>query len=316
MTELPPDYFDRPLAEVDPEIAEVLENELHRQQRTLEMIASENFVPARGARVPRARCSPTSTPRAIPAAATTAAASTSTSPSSSRSTAPRSCSGPSTPTSSPTPGAQANAAVYHALLQPGDTIMGLELSHGGHLSHGMKLNVSGRLYDVVPYHVDRESHRVDMDEVERLAKQHRPALIIAGWSAYPRQLDFERFAAIAKDVGAYLMVDMAHFAGLVAAGLHPSPVPHADVVTTTVHKTLGGARSGHDPLPGGVREEDQLRRLPRPAGRAADARRRGQGGHVPHRDDRGLPGAPAAHDRRARAPSPTRCSGPATASTS
>jgi glycine hydroxymethyltransferase len=122
--------------------------------------------------------------------------------------------------------------------------MGLELSHGGHLTHGMKLNVSGRLYHVVPYHVDRESHRVDMDEVERLAREHRPAMIIAGWSAYPRHLDFERFSAIAKEVDAVLMVDMAHFAGLVAAGLHPSPVPHADVVTTTIHKTLGGARSG------------------------------------------------------------------------
>jgi glycine hydroxymethyltransferase len=122
--------------------------------------------------------------------------------------------------------------------------MGHELSHGGHLTHGMKLNVSGRLYQVVPYHVDEASHRVDMEEVERLAHEHRPALIIAGWSAYSRQLDFERFAAIAAEVGAKLMVDMAHFAGLVAAGLHPSPVPHADVVTTTIHKTLGGARSG------------------------------------------------------------------------
>jgi glycine hydroxymethyltransferase len=144
----------------------------------------------------------------------------------------------------PHAGAQANTAVYHALLQPGDTVMGLELSHGGHLSHGMRINVSGRLYNIVAYHVDRETSLVDMDEVERLAHEHRPTMIIAGWSAYPRQLDFERFRAIADAVGAYLLVDMAHFAGLVAAGLHPSPIPLADVVTTTIHKTIGGGRGG------------------------------------------------------------------------
>jgi glycine hydroxymethyltransferase len=122
--------------------------------------------------------------------------------------------------------------------------MGMSLAHGGHLSHGMKINVSGRLYDIAPYEVSPETHRIDMDEVERIASERRPKLLLAGWSAYPRQLDFERFRAIADEVGALLMVDMAHFAGLVAAGLHPSPVPHADVVTTTVHKTLGGPRSG------------------------------------------------------------------------
>jgi glycine hydroxymethyltransferase len=144
----------------------------------------------------------------------------------------------------PHAGAQANTSVYHALLQPGDTILGLALPHGGHLSHGMKLNVSGRLYDIAPYEVDRETSLIDMDEVERIAKERRPKLILAGWSAYPRFLDFERFRAIADEVGAILMVDMAHFAGLVAAGLHPNPVPVADVVTSTVHKTLGGARGG------------------------------------------------------------------------
>ena len=123
--------------------------------------------------------------------------------------------------------------------------MGLSLPHGGHLSHGMKLNVSGRLYDIAPYEVSRElGYRIDMDEVERIAKERRPKLLLAGWSAYSRQLDFERFREIADEVGALLMVDMAHFAGLVAAGLHPNPVPHADVVTTTIHKTLGGARGG------------------------------------------------------------------------
>ena len=144
----------------------------------------------------------------------------------------------------PHAGAQANTAVYHALLQPGDTILGLSLPHGGHLSHGMKINVSGRLYDIAPYEVSREDHLIDMDEVERIAHERRPQLILAGWSAYPRFLDFERFREIADAVGAVLMVDMAHFAGLVAADLHPNPVPYADVVTTTIHKTLGGARGG------------------------------------------------------------------------
>jgi len=144
----------------------------------------------------------------------------------------------------PHSGAQANAAAYYALLEPGDTILGLDLSHGGHLTHGMAKNISGRLYHVVAYHVRREDERVDMDEVERLASEHRPRLIIAGWSAYSRHLDFARFREIADQVGAYLLSDMAHFAGLVAAGLHPSPVPHSHVVTTTVHKTLGGARGG------------------------------------------------------------------------
>src|SRR5436853_91028 len=155
MTELPADWFNRPLADVDPEVAEVLRGELERQQRTLEMIAS------------------------------------------------------------------ANAEAYFALLEPGDTILGLDLAHGGHLTHGMAKNVSGRLYNVVPYHVRREDSLVDMDEVAQLAAEHKPKLIIAGWSAYPRQLDFAHFRAIADDVGAVLLTDMAHFAGPVAAGLHP-----------------------------------------------------------------------------------------------
>jgi len=144
----------------------------------------------------------------------------------------------------PHSGAQANAAAMFALLEPGDTILGLDLAHGGHLTHGMRINFSGKLYNVVPYHVGESDFLVDMAEVERLALEHRPKLIVAGWSAYPRQLDFAEFRRIADLVGAYLMVDMAHFAGLVAAGLHPSPVPYADVVTTTTHKTLGGPRGG------------------------------------------------------------------------
>ena len=144
----------------------------------------------------------------------------------------------------PHSGAQANAAVYHALLDPGDTIMGLALPHGGHLTHGMKINVSGKLYDIAAYEVSPETYLIDMDEVARIARERKPKLIVAGWSAYPRQLDFPRFREIADEVGALLMVDMAHFAGLVAAGLHPSPVPHAHVVTTTIHKTIGGGRGG------------------------------------------------------------------------
>jgi glycine hydroxymethyltransferase len=241
--DLPADYFNRPLAEVDPEIAEVVASELDRQQRTLEMIASENFAPAavleaQGSVLNNKYAEGYPGKRyyggcefvdvgeqlAIDRA--------------------KALFGAEHANVQPHAGAQANNAVYHALLQPGDTLMGLELAHGGHLSHGMKINVSGRLYDIVAYHVDRESSLIDMDEVERLAHEHKPKMIVAGWSAYPRQLDFPRFREIADAVGAYLFVDMAHFAGLVAADLHPSPVPHADVVTTTIHKTIGGGRGG------------------------------------------------------------------------
>ena len=144
----------------------------------------------------------------------------------------------------PHSGAQANAAVMHALISPGDTILGLSLDCGGHLTHGMRLNFSGRLYNVAAYGVSKDDHLIDMDQVADAAREHQPRLIIAGWSAYARHQDFSRFRAIADEVGAYLMVDMAHFAGLVAAGLRPSPVPHAHVVTSTTHKTLGGPRGG------------------------------------------------------------------------
>jgi glycine hydroxymethyltransferase len=144
----------------------------------------------------------------------------------------------------PHSGASANAEVFFALLNPGDTFMGLNLAAGGHLSHGMAINMSGKWFKPVPYNVRRDDHRIDMDEVERLAKQHKPKLIIAGGSAYPRIIDFPRFREICDEVGALLMVDMAHFAGLVAGGAHPSPFPHAHVVTTTTHKTLRGPRGG------------------------------------------------------------------------
>jgi glycine hydroxymethyltransferase len=240
---LPTDFFDRPLAEVDPEVAAAVRAELERQQTTLEMIASENFVPravlecqgsvltnkyAEG--YPGRRyyggCEHVDVTEqlAIDRA--------------------KSLFGAEHANVQPHSGAQANAAVYHALLKPGDTILGLALPHGGHLTHGMKLNVSGRLYDAESYGVDPETGRIDMDALERQAQDCAPRMIVAGWSAYPRVLDFERFQQIASDVGALLLVDMAHFAGLVAAGLHPSPVPYADVVTTTIHKTLGGPRGG------------------------------------------------------------------------
>jgi glycine hydroxymethyltransferase len=243
VSDLSPDFFTRPLADVDPEIAEAIGRELERQQRTLEMIASENFVPqaileCQGSVLTNKYAEGYPGRRyyggcehvdVIEQLAIDRA---------------KSLFGAEHANVQPHAGAQANASVYHALLQPGDSIMGLALPHGGHLSHGMKLNVSGRLYEIIPYEVDRETSLVDMDEVERIAKERRPKLLLAGWSAYPRQLDFARFREIADEVGALLMVDMAHFAGLVAAGLHPNPVPHADVVTSTVHKTLGGARGG------------------------------------------------------------------------
>ena len=144
----------------------------------------------------------------------------------------------------PHSGAQANTAVYFALLQPEDTILGMNLTDGGHLTHGSPVNISGKYFKIIPYGVDKETERIDYDELERLAKEHQPKLIVGGASAYSRVIDFERMAQIAKSVGAYLMIDMAHIAGLVAAGLHPSPVPYADVVTTTTHKTLRGPRGG------------------------------------------------------------------------
>jgi glycine hydroxymethyltransferase len=235
--------FNEPLSVVDPEVADAIGLELDRQQRTLEMIASENFVPqsvleCQGSVLTNKYAEGYPGRRyyggcehvdVIEQLAIDRA---------------KALFGAEHANVQPHSGAQANAAVYHALSQPGDSIMGLALPHGGHLTHGMKLNLSGRLYEIVPYEVDRETSLIDMDEVERIAKESRPKLLLAGWSAYSRQLDFERFAAIADEVGAILMVDMAHFAGLVAAGLHPNPVPHADVVTSTVHKTLGGPRSG------------------------------------------------------------------------
>ncbi|ONI64165.1 serine hydroxymethyltransferase [Leifsonia sp. ALI-44-B] len=235
--------FNAPLAEVDPQIAEVLELELGRQRDYLEMIASENFVPrailqAQGSVLtnkyaegyPGRRyyggCEYVDIAESLAIERA------------------KSLFGANFANVQPHSGASANAAVLSAIATPGDTILGLELSHGGHLTHGMKLNFSGKLYNAVSYGVDPETFLVDMNVVREKALEHKPQVIIAGWSAYPRQLDFAAFRAIADEVGAKLWVDMAHFAGLVAAGLHPSPVPFADVVSSTVHKTIGGPRSG------------------------------------------------------------------------
>lgn len=235
--------LNQPLHELDPDVAAAVDAELNRQQSTLEMIASENFAPvavmeAQGSVLtnkyaegyPGRRyyggCEHVDVVERIAIERI------------------KELFGAEHANVQPHSGAQANAAAMFALLKPGDTIMGLNLAHGGHLTHGMKINFSGKLYNVVAYHVDDATGQVDMAEVEKLAKESQPKLIVAGWSAYPRQLDFAAFRRIADEVGAYLMVDMAHFAGLVAAGLHPNPVPHAHVVTTTTHKTLGGPRGG------------------------------------------------------------------------
>jgi glycine hydroxymethyltransferase len=237
------DITDMDIAEVDPEVAAAIDAELDRQRTTLEMIASENFAPravlqAQGGVMtnkyaegyPGRRyyggCEFVDVTEQLAIDRVKALF------------------GASFANVQAHSGAQANAAAMTALLEPGDTILGLDLAHGGHLTHGMRLNFSGKLYNVVPYHVDPDTYLVDLDEVRSLAKEHAPKLIIAGWSAYPRQLDFAAFREIADESGAALMVDMAHFAGLVATGLHPSPVPHADVVTSTTHKTLGGPRGG------------------------------------------------------------------------
>ena len=231
------------LVELDPEIAGFLDQELNRQQRGLEMIASENHTPLA---VMQAQGSVLTNKYAegYPGRRYYGGCEHADSVERLAIERVKNLFGSEFANVQPHSGAQANAAVMHALIRPGDTVMGLNLAHGGHLTHGMKLNFSGRLYNIVPYSVDESTYEVDMDEVARLAREHQPKMIVAGWSAYPRQLDFVRFREIADEVGAYLFVDMAHFAGLVAAGLHPSPVPHAHVTTSTTHKTLAGPRGG------------------------------------------------------------------------
>ena len=235
--------FTSDLRDLDPDVFGAIQGEISRQRETLEMIASENFVPravlqAQGSVLtnkyaegyPGRRyyggCEHVDVVEDL-----------------ARSRA-KGLFGAEFANVQPHSGAQANAAVLSTIAEPGDKILGLSLAHGGHLTHGMKLNFSGKLYDVAAYEVDSETMRVDMDKLREQALKEKPKVIIGGWSAYPRTMDFAAFREIADEVGAYLWVDMAHFAGLVAAGLHPSPVPHADIVSTTVHKTLGGPRSG------------------------------------------------------------------------
>ena len=298
MTELPDDFQTAPLAEVDPDIARVLDRELARQQGTLEMIASENFVPqavldAAGSVLtnkyaegyPGRRyyggCEEVDVAEqlAIDRA--------------------KALFGAEHANVQPHAGAQANNAAYMALLDPGDTIMGMALDHGGHLTHGMKLNVSGKLYEVVAYHVRREDLRVDMEEVERLAARAQAEgdrRRLVGLLA-PARLRRASARSPTRS-GAKLMVDMAHFAGLVAAGEHPNPVEHAHVTTTTIHKTLVRPAQRDDPLQRGAREGHRPRGLPRPAGRPADAHHRRQGGRARDRRDRAVPRAPAPDDRQ------------------
>ena len=239
----PADSVDRPLSEVDPEMAEVLKLELERQQDTLDMCASENFAPAA---VLECQGSVLTNKYAVGYPGRREYGGCVHVDVSEQLAIKRACElfGAEHANVQPYSGALANTAAYHALLDPGDGIIGLDVEHGGHLTHGKGVHVSGRLYDSAFYQVNRHTGLIDLDAVARLAHERRPRLILAGWSAYPRTLDFERFRAIADEVGAYLLVDMAHFAGLVAAGLYPNPVPYADVVTTTTHKTLGGPRGG------------------------------------------------------------------------
>ena len=232
-----------PLAELDPQVAAALEGEDRRQRESIVLIASENYaskaVLASGSSVISNKYAEGYPGRryyggcehvdVVESLAIERA---------------KELFGADHANVQPHSGAQANMAVYFALLEPGDTVMGMQLDHGGHLTHGAKVNFSGRLYNFVSYGVDRESETIDFDEVGRLAEEHRPKIIVAGYSAYPRTIDFPRFRAIADSVGAYLMVDMAHISGLIAGGAHPSPLPHAQIVTSTTQKSLRGPRGG------------------------------------------------------------------------
>jgi glycine hydroxymethyltransferase len=235
--------FNEPLSVVDPEIAAVLQNELDRQRNYLEMIASENFTP-RAVLQSQGSVLTNKYAEGYPGKRYYGGCEHVDVAESLAIERAKKLFGAAYANVQPHSGATANAAVLHAIAMPGDTILGLELAHGGHLTHGMKLNFSGRVYNPVAYGVDPETFLIDMDVVRAQALEHKPTVLIAGWSAYSRQMDFAAFRAIADEVGAKLWVDMAHFAGLVAAGLHPNPVPFADVVSTTVHKTLDGPRAG------------------------------------------------------------------------
>ncbi len=243
MTDHQHSSFNAPLSEVDPEIAEVLELELGRQRDYLEMIASENFVPRSILQV-QGSVLTNKYAEGYPGKRYYGGCEFVDIAESLAIERAKTLFGAAYANVQPHSGATANAAVLHAIATKDDTILGLELAHGGHLTHGMRLNFSGRLYNAVSYGLNPETMLIDMDIVRDKAREHKPRVIIAGWSAYTRHLDFAAFREIADEVGAMLWVDMAHFAGLVAAGVHPSPVPYADVISTTVHKTLCGPRSG------------------------------------------------------------------------
>src|SRR6187431_2257562 len=243
MSELPPDYFSKPVAEVDPEVAEAMEAELGRQEATLEMIASENFVPqsvldCQGSVLTNKYAEGYPGKRYyggceyVDVVETLAIERA------------KALFGAEHANVQPHSGAQANMAVFMAVLKPGETILGMNLAHGGHLTHGHPLNFSGKLYTIVPYGVRKDDERIDYEELEKLAHEHKPKMIMVGASAYPRVIDFERIGAVGRAIGSPVVTDMAHIAGLVAAGVHPSPVPHSDFVTTTTHKTLRGPRGG------------------------------------------------------------------------
>ena len=281
-------FFSAPLSAADPEIARAVELELGRQRDEIELIASENIVSravleAQGSVLTNKYAEGYPGKRYYGGCQFVDIAE--------NIAIERACRlfDCRFANVQPNSGSQANQGVFMALMKPGDTFMGLDLAAGGHLTHGSPVNMSGRWFHCVSYGVDRETHRIDMDEVRRLAREHKPKLIVAGGSAYARFWDFERFRAICDEVGATFMVDIAHFAGLVAGGAHPSPFPHAHVVTTTTHKTLRGPPRRHDPdQRRGPRQKDQLGDLPGASGRPADARHRRQGSRLPGGADAGF----------------------------
>lgn len=237
------DYIDKYVLPADPELAGYLAGEERRQRDKIELIASENFV-SRAVMAAQGSVLTNKYAEGYPGKRYYGGCEWVDKVEELARERAKALFGAEHANVQPHSGAQANTAVYFALVNPGDTILGMNLSHGGHLTHGSPVNISGKYYNFVAYGVDKETETIDYDEVLRIARETRPKLIVAGASAYPRLIDFERFAAIAREVGALFMVDMAHIAGLVAAGLHPNPVPHADIVTTTTHKTLRGPRGG------------------------------------------------------------------------
>ena len=282
-------FFSASLAAADPEIARAVELELGRQRDEIELIASENIVSravleAQGSVMTNKYAEGYPGKRYYGGCQFVDIAETL--------AIQRACQlfDCKFANVQPNSGSQANQAVFLALLKPGDTFMGLDLAAGGHLTHGSPVNLSGKWFHCVSYGVDRETQRIDMDEVAKLAREHKPKLIVAGGSAYARHWDFARFREIADEVGAYFLCDIAHFAGLVAGGAHPSPFPHAHVVTTTTHKDVArpARRHGADQRRG-HRQEDQFRCVSRPSGRPADACDRRQGGGVPRGADAGIP---------------------------